>query len=183
MTEQEWLASVDPIPMLEFLRGKASERKLRLFAAACCRRIFPLADECSRAAVEVVERVADGKATDDDLESAWDAAGNLAGNANRACRAAACFTASKATGLAAVPVESVARAAVWAAGPRESHGQAVLLRCLFGQSSSSSIALDPAWLTSTVTSLAQGIYDERAFDRLPILADALEDAGCTTRTF
>jgi CheY-like chemotaxis protein len=40
-------------------------------------------------------------------------------------------------------------------------------------------ALDTSWLTSTVTSLAQAINDDRAFDRLPILADALEDAGCT----
>ena len=40
------------------------------------------------------------------------------------------------------------------------------------------VALDPNWLTSTVVALARGIYEERAFDRLPILADALEDAGC-----
>jgi hypothetical protein len=40
------------------------------------------------------------------------------------------------------------------------------------------IALDPSWLTSTVTNLAEAIYQERAFDRLPILADALEEAGC-----
>jgi hypothetical protein len=39
--------------------------------------------------------------------------------------------------------------------------------------------LDPSWLTSTIVFLAQAIYDDRAFDRLPILADALEDAGCT----
>ena len=38
--------------------------------------------------------------------------------------------------------------------------------------------LDPSWLTSTVIALAEGIYSDRAFDRLPILADALEDAGC-----
>src|SRR5262249_15547114 len=39
---------------------------------------------------------------------------------------------------------------------------------------------DCSWLTSNVTGLAQAIYDERACARLPILADALEDAGCTT---
>lgn len=39
--------------------------------------------------------------------------------------------------------------------------------------------LDPAWRTSDVLTLAKGIYDDRAFDRLPILADALQDAGCT----
>jgi len=40
------------------------------------------------------------------------------------------------------------------------------------------LRLDGAWVTSTVTALASAIYDERAFDRLPILTDALEDAGC-----
>jgi hypothetical protein len=40
------------------------------------------------------------------------------------------------------------------------------------------ITPSPSWLTSTVLSLAEGIYADRAFDRLPILADALQDAGC-----
>src|SRR5262249_39651185 len=38
--------------------------------------------------------------------------------------------------------------------------------------------IDAAWLTSNVVALAQAIFDEKAYDRLPILADALEDAGC-----
>ncbi|MCE9560579.1 MAG: hypothetical protein K8U57_00860 [Planctomycetes bacterium] len=55
--------------------------------------------------------------------------------------------------------------------------QSALLRCVFGNPFQP-VKLDPQWLTSTVTALAAGIYADRAFDRLPILADALQDAGC-----
>src|SRR5438445_2790557 len=63
MTEAEWLAATDPGPMLDFLcaSGKASERKLRLFACACVRRVWHLlGDHRSRKAVEVAESLADG---------------------------------------------------------------------------------------------------------------------------
>lgn len=41
------------------------------------------------------------------------------------------------------------------------------------------VAFDPSWRTSTAVGLAQSMYESRAFDRMPILADALQDAGCT----
>ncbi|WP_238602426.1 hypothetical protein [Fimbriiglobus ruber] len=61
------------------------------------------------------------------------------------------------------------------AARQEVIAQSHLLRCIFNPFS---LSLDPSWQTSTVLSLAQGIYTDRAFDRLPILADALEDASC-----
>ena len=53
-----------------------------------------------------------------------------------------------------------------------------MIHCIFGNPFRPATA-DPAWLTSTAVALAAGIYEDRAFDRLPILADSLEDAGCT----
>src|SRR5215469_16031143 len=75
MTEQEWLASNDPQKMLEFLRGKVSERKLRLFAVACCRQVWHFIGnaECLRA-VDLAEQVAEENATAEDLASACDEA-------------------------------------------------------------------------------------------------------------
>jgi hypothetical protein len=60
--------------MLEFLRGQASGRKLRLFAVACCRKVLvPLDDERLLRAIQVVEDFADGETGKDELERARDA--------------------------------------------------------------------------------------------------------------
>jgi hypothetical protein len=56
-----------------------------------------------------------------------------------------------------------------------------VLRCIFGSPFRPAPALDPAWLAwndGTVAKLAAAIYDARRFADLPILADALEEAGC-----
>ena len=71
MTEADWLACTEPYLMLDFLGGKAGQRKWRLFAAACCRRLWGLlADERRRRAVEDAERLADGMAGRDSAAAA-----------------------------------------------------------------------------------------------------------------
>jgi hypothetical protein len=102
MTEPEWLACADPTPMLEFLQGKASDRKLTLFATACCRRIWQfLLEAQSRKAVEVAGRFADGEATEEELADAAEAAEQVARSPSR-------WTAQDDAGYAAEP-------GVWAA--------------------------------------------------------------------
>ena len=73
MTEHEWLHSTNPRPMLEFIWREASERKLRLFGAACCRHIWHLLpDERCRRAVEIAELYADGLGTEAEAQAYWD---------------------------------------------------------------------------------------------------------------
>jgi hypothetical protein len=187
MTEAEWLGCADLGKMLEFLQGKASDRKLRLFACACCRASSDVfeQDEVWRA-VYMAERYADGLATRAQLQAARRrAAGDLA-------RSLCYLSAWPAAWRAAVLIANLAARR----GLREdkhSFGtflrrykaalrkgfarQCPLLRDIFGKPFRPA-SLDPAWRTPTVRKLAEAIYADRAFNRLPILADALEEAGC-----
>jgi hypothetical protein len=85
MTEHDWLVCTDARPMLQHLRGRATDRKLRLFAVACCRRVWHLLPhEATRRATEVVERFADGLASAEELEAACRAADQVADGAGNA---------------------------------------------------------------------------------------------------
>src|SRR5262245_28538518 len=71
MTEAEWLDCANPRPMLEAAGGRLNQRQFRLFATACCRRIWGLmSDDLCRRAVEVAERFADGRADEQERAEA-----------------------------------------------------------------------------------------------------------------
>ena len=155
-----------------------SVRKRRLFACACCRRIRRLLDREGVARVEAAERFADDPAGHDGLVGLCDATAAAAG-APRAAALAACRnddvgTVRFAAHQAVFAVAERFRDPVWASEKKE---QADLLRDIAGNPFRP-LVVDPRWLTSTAVALARAIYAGRAFDRLPILADALEEAGC-----
>ena len=187
MTEAEWVECSDPIPMLQFLHEKGSDRKLRLFNCVSCRRIWHLLnDERTRRAVETAERFADQLATCDELAEAANAGDDAAQKAYldiRRCAPdadAAYAAAASAYNDADANVEYVQMATAHAGGVYQIT-YASLLRDLLGPLLFRQITTSPgllSWNDSTIPKIAQAIYDERAFDRLPILADALEDAGC-----
>jgi len=197
MTESEWLACTNPQPMLEFLGGKTSKRKLRLFAVACCRRIWHfLTDERSRRAVEVAERYADKGAGEQERKAVFAAAGAVAkpfspglGKLFRPLMAATAaeVTASrrhKLAGSAASFAASAASGGATAALQLEGQMQTILLRDIFGDLFRL-VVLDASWRPPAVVALAQAACEERSLPagtldsaRLAVLADVLEDAGC-----
>ena len=185
MTEQEWSICSDPVSMLVFLRDRLNHRKRWLFGCACCRLIWHLLTrQRLREAVEMAERYADGTISQEDMavvQAEIHAAVEVFGRGEQP------------TGE--VPQEALLTVfhAVWGGGWQTSKSaarcawesnrkaQAAIVRDLLGPMPFRPVPVDPSWLTSTVLSLAQTIYDERVFDRMPILGDALEEAGCTNQ--
>jgi hypothetical protein len=189
MTEDQWLAVTDPKPMLELLRDWPRDRKLRLFACDCCRRIWHRTTELDRAVVAAIERCADGlipaaeilaTAGVPPLNTGYPAPFYHVTGAEAervVAEAALPHTWTGASRARAFVVDAVRRAEGPDGRAAEWRRQSDALRCIFGNPFRP-LTVDLSWLTSTVLILAQGIYDDSAFDRLPILADALQDAGC-----
>ena len=199
MTEERWLAEIDPWHMVTGApdsakrhRTKAGRRRYRLFGVACCRRVwnfFEAVRKCA-ALVEMAERLADGMTTAKAVEPLLAEVPFRGEYGFDACLAAAArYVASpNATNAAGRTAMMVTDLVAHAQSPSDSYEhvriafveraqQVKLVHCLYGNPFRA-VTVDPAWLTSTVITLARGIYDDRAFDRLPILADALQDAGC-----
>ncbi len=177
MTEEEWLACEDPGPMLDSLAGRARAEKLRVFAFACHSRVSRLlVKERTRSGIEEALQAV--------LYGLPGAPRRVAETAARVRLAAANDTdaARRAAPGEEIQAARAAWAAALAAGSAERKAQADLVRCLFGLILFRPLPrLDPAWLVwegGTIPNIARSAYEERAFDRLPVLADALEEAGC-----
>lgn len=195
MTEAEWQACTDSKRMLRFLWDEASERKLRLFACACCRHFWCLlTDDRSRRAVEVAERFSDGLVSSDEaqaaLVSACEALPEIPDGSTGWLEAEARLRTQhlphKHWRAAATAAFAVSRDV----GDVEAHVrgnegvlvayrlQAQLLRDIFGPLPFHPVSIRSQQLTQEVVTLAQSIYDNAAFNQLPRLADALENVGC-----
>jgi hypothetical protein len=186
--------------MLALLGRRMSARKLRLFACACCQRIRSLLrHKQSRSAVRVAERYADGLATQHDLAEAYAQSYNANYFSSSTAHTAAGGAASHAASYPLDPGLVAEQAAVARARADcgdshtdqleealldEGRTQSALLRCIFGPRPFHRVEVEAvamAWNGGAVSKLAQGIYEDRDFDRLPILADALEEGGCANQ--
>jgi hypothetical protein len=168
--------------------GEVSGRKLKLFALACCRRQWSSLRELEKNALTVAERFADGLADIRQLQAALDAAPKVV----QAARFATASTCTDALQVANGLMGFAANAApTQAAAARHAEGlvQCCLLRDIFGPLPFRRMAVwpsVPAGEKGAIVRLSQAAYDNRSLpegalanDRLAVLADALEEAGCT----
>jgi hypothetical protein len=187
MTEQEWLATERPWLMLHTIQSsRPSERKVRLFNAAICRRFWDHLPESSQAILSESEALADGlvQATDE-MALCWQANEIVAPfdrqyptkqfpsdevRIQRWAAVAVCYAVLPNDLWGAV-------AALGEISPIEKEPYSIIFRDVFANPFRP-VVLDHSWLTPKAVALAQQIYDNRAFDRLPVLAGALEEAGC-----
>jgi hypothetical protein len=186
MTETEWLKCGDPRTMLRFLSPRLSERVVRFFAMLACRAGPTLAaHEALEIALETTEKMIEGEASPGEVA---EAASAIEWGRYEMCESlnnlAVAVDVAYKPGSALLEAAELAVASLSAVYPlieiggQEDEGYAAQCHLLRELIPFRPIARDPSWLTSDVLLLARGIYDEKAFDRMPILADALQDAGC-----
>jgi hypothetical protein len=187
MTEAEWLACTDLQKMLEFVQGKASERKLPLFFCACCRgKQYPVCPQ-GLAGLAVAEAFADGLTDETVRADAERRIESLLDGGNGSAYSLIAWALHRLKD-GSHPLKYVMMwiiPAVVDVKLASSDEITSVLRDIFGPLPFRPVAIGPTWLTwndGTVPRIAQAIYDERAFDRMPVLADALEDAGCTEQS-
>jgi hypothetical protein len=207
MTEADWLTARHSDDLLRFIEPRASDRKLHYFAIACARRIAPLLPfPESLHGVDVLERFVEGQCGADAIEEvSWNVEGaafaaeagqvpwrdaveelplplltELAANPEYAFESVRRLLTSAAYFVDAVvsPVPWQRRARDWPRNPSGSLFQPVsLVHDVFGNPFRT-VRFRGAWRSEAVAGLARGMYESGDFAPMPVLADALEDAGC-----
>jgi hypothetical protein len=195
MTEAEWLVATDVAGMIQHLRKtNVTERKYRLFALECVRQVRDrLEDERSIRALEFAEANAEKRfkglrgrphiysgamlaapvpalAPDGSHSSNWTVALRAAHAACALLDDQAWIAALHCSHQTEPPVEDPARA-------HDAQRHADWFRDIFGNPFRLA-TFSPEWRTSTAAAIARQIYESRDFSAMPILADALQDAGC-----
>ena len=181
MTEAEWLSSAEPEGLIPALPGSAF-RKGRLLAVECCARFVhllpPLAgperDDLlnalrTRADEPLPDNWVDAISGDYEFVRTFDDVPGFGEIVDL-------YMMIISTGLAG-GLMVAEHAAEGNGAQNEPAVQAVLIRCIFGNPFRP-VVFNPAWRTDTAVILAQQMYDSRDFGAMPILADALQDAGC-----
>ena len=216
MTESDWATCADPQLVLMLLRsrGAATDRKYRLFACACCRRVWDrLPHPLNRGLVVAVEDHPGGRFEDPVIQAAarasssvepecsgrpayWVAKALGRGFYKLTAAESAALVACKAMALDDPEYGHRAEVALFWSAPRgdlaarvvslpapdpavraETAAQAALAREVFGNPFRPA-RFEAGWRTEAVVGLARGVYESRDFTIMPVLADALEDAGC-----
>lgn len=196
MTESHWLNSTRPLEMLGFLvdtpvNNPPTDRAYRAFACACVRRLeLLLRDRRSRNALVVAERRAWGQATARELEWAFRDAHAAAESAYRRFLNGDGDEGERGAALAAAEcARDLARSAAWQVcaiicrnfDAWWTEGLTGLLHDILGNPFH--LPALPThwreWNERTIPRLALAIREQRSYDEFPILADALEEAGCT----
>jgi len=183
VTEEEWHASDNPRHLLEFHHdnfGRVAKgikptdplhRKARLYACACCYSAIRPDDHNAVRYVAIAESFADSAVSKQVLDAERRSL-KLPGWPSRAFTAIDAVNSLLRSPLA---VEHVMQICV-----TNDHSWRIFahyVREIFGNPFRP-VAFDPRWRSSDVVGLARAIYEDRAFDRMPILADALMDEGC-----
>jgi len=212
MTEAEWLTCSKPIPMLELVKDRGTDRQFRLFNCACVRRVWDdLKDQRLRDAITAAEQHADGLMDRATLARAVTEANRARGkhDVTRTAYETVRYQPGypyQATSLVIdrvswhvassivpdpdapwgsyvgekyVPVKPEAQREWVKARNTELAALCEIARDIFGNPFRP--IAKPNEMPSTVKALAQAIYDERTFDHMPELADALERAGGTNQ--
>jgi hypothetical protein len=193
MTEREWRGKFKFDLYIEacewLLEEKKNHRKLLLWSCACCRRLGDLlTDQRSWKAIEAAERKADGLAKKDEVGTAREAAKlvprireRLSGTPQEWAASAPVFllnpSAAEFSQTAALRASIAMAESGATTRDAEDQLQFEMLRDIFGNPFRP-VAFDREWRTSTVASLAKSMYESRDSSTMPILGDALQDAGC-----